>query len=196
MQKRCTRCEELKLASEFYTNNRNKDKLGHWCKKCYLLYDRARNNIKPRWAQPEDLPADMRCCYKCENILPITMFSKRSEAKSGLRSICKTCDRKHQREWRKNSSAGREYHLKKSYNLSLEDYRSILESQNGVCVICGKEETLKLRGVTKPLHVDHNHRTGKVRGLLCNECNSGLGRFKDNIELLQSAIQYLRERDE
>jgi hypothetical protein len=77
----------------------------------------------------------------------------------------------------------------KIYGLTLEDYDAMLENQNGVCAICNKEETTK----NKNLFVDHDHQTGKVRSLLCNNCNSGLGQFNDNVNLLESAVLYLKK---
>ena len=65
----------------------------------------------------------------------------------------------------------------------------MLEKQNGVCAICNKEEKSK----NKNLFVDHDHQTGKVRSLLCNNCNSGLGQFNDNLNLLESAVLYLKK---
>lgn len=74
--------------------------------------------------------------------------------------------------------------LKRRYGIDLEKYDSILKSQNGGCAICGlkKEETLA---------VDHNHKTGGIRGLLCSHCNHVLGFAEDNIELLNKTIDYL-----
>ena len=76
--------------------------------------------------------------------------------------------------------------LKKKYGLTLADYDSMFESQNGACAICGGQQTYKL------LAVDHCHITGKVRGLLCSKCNSILGYVSDNVGTLQNAIKYLR----
>jgi hypothetical protein len=70
----------------------------------------------------------------------------------------------------------------------------MLELQNGVCAICGKEEYSKDRiGNIKQLCVDHDHTTGKIRGLLCNNCNRGLGFFQDSSEYLKSAIAFLNK---
>jgi len=64
--------------------------------------------------------------------------------------------------------------------------------QNNLCLICKKPESGKNNaGDVKPLSVDHCHATGRVRGLLCNQCNAGLGNFKDNLESLRSAVEYL-----
>ena len=79
--------------------------------------------------------------------------------------------------------------LSRRYNLSIADYDALLLSQAGVCAICGgKDERQRLS-------VDHNHATKSVRGLLCGNCNNGLGRFKDSIELLLAAVNYLHHRD-
>ena len=77
--------------------------------------------------------------------------------------------------------------LKRRYGITLEQYEAMLESQNGKCAIC-KGDCLTGRN----LAVDHDHETGKVRGLLCSKCNQGLGQL-NNIELLQRAIDYLKE---
>jgi hypothetical protein len=76
------------------------------------------------------------------------------------------------------------YSLKKKFGLSKEQYEALLEGQNHVCAICGK-------GCTKALAVDHCHTTGKVRGLLCNNCNRGVGHLKDSVENMTNAITYL-----
>ena len=75
--------------------------------------------------------------------------------------------------------------IKRKYNLTLEQYEELKTKQNNVCVICNKS----FQGITP--HVDHCHTTNKIRGLLCTQCNVGLGSFKDNIESLQNAIKYL-----
>ena len=88
----------------------------------------------------------------------------------------------------------RAHKLKHKYNMTVEDYDYLWEQQNGVCAICGQEETMKHQnGKTTRLSVDHNHKTGKVRGLLCRKCNIVIGNAKDNIDILFKAIQYLRK---
>ena len=77
--------------------------------------------------------------------------------------------------------------------LTRREYDSLFSLQKGVCAICGKRETRKTYGKVCKLSADHNHKTGKARGLLCGGCNIGLGGFKDNPEYLQNAIKYLKE---
>ncbi len=78
------------------------------------------------------------------------------------------------------------HHLKYSYGLTVDDYRTLHAKQKGLCAICGRE---------KALEVDHDHKTGRkrgrVRGLLCRRCNTGLGKFKDSSELLKRAAMYV-----
>lgn len=78
------------------------------------------------------------------------------------------------------------YHLKENYGITIEDYDRILASQGGKCAIC--------KGGTSKRHfaVDHNHKSGNVRGLLCARCNTGLARFMDNITNLRRAVRYMK----
>ena len=77
--------------------------------------------------------------------------------------------------------------------LKNEDFIKLNEEHNGLCSICNNPETSKSRnGGVRRLAIDHCHTTGKIRGLLCHDCNTGLGKFKDDINLLQKAIEYLK----
>jgi Recombination endonuclease VII. len=79
--------------------------------------------------------------------------------------------------------------LKKVYNLTFKEYTNMLVTQDFCCAIC----KTRITNIPKPLFVDHDHKTGKVRGLLCCSCNSGLGLFKDSRYMLHSAIRYLEQ---
>jgi len=86
----------------------------------------------------------------------------------------------------------RENHLKKSYGLTSDDYFELVKKQDNKCAICNQKETRFTKtGDIKPLSVDHNHKTGEVRMLLCNDCNALLGFCKESPEILQSAKEYL-----
>lgn len=88
-----------------------------------------------------------------------------------------------------NKDRRREYDLKKNYGLTIEDFNSLFQSQNSRCGICGSEQPTTKQG----WHVDHNHTTGSVRGILCVHCNTMLGYARDNPTYLQSAIHYLEK---
>ena len=82
--------------------------------------------------------------------------------------------------------------LRRVFGISLEDYNWMLEVQGGVCAICKRPETVPhKKGKPKKLTVDHDHKTGRVRGLLCQKCNSILGYAEDQPLILLSAVEYL-----
>lgn len=92
----------------------------------------------------------------------------------------------------KNKSRFRMEKKEKMYGLSSGDYNKMLEAQGGVCAICHKPETATYGGKVKMLAVDHDHATGKVRGLLCQKHNHMIGSAEDNVLVLESAINYLK----
>jgi hypothetical protein len=89
--------------------------------------------------------------------------------------------------YNKNKEMARNRHYLKRYGISLEHYNTLLQNQNNECKICKTKNGTH----NKRLAVDHCHKTGGIRGLLCLNCNQGLGKFKDNIELLDVAREYL-----
>jgi len=158
-------------------------------------------------------------CFKCKTTKPFSAFGKDKGRKYGLTASCKQCRNKRNLEYftkhpevramhnARNKEKRKLYYsdpirklkyknkdLLYSYGITLEQYEAMLKSQNSVCMICKKEEVHRNNqntGVSR-LSVDHCHSTGKIRGILCTKCNTGLGSFKDNIELLTKAIQYLK----
>lgn len=100
--------------------------------------------------------------------------------------------KEYQRKFREaNSLYGKDNFLKKTYGVTLEWYEEQLAKQEGLCAICGKPETVIICGKQISLAVDHCHDTGKVRGLLCKTCNTVIGTFNHDINLLNKAIKYL-----
>ena len=87
-----------------------------------------------------------------------------------------------------NYDVNRKYSLKSNYGLTPDEYDKLFEMQEGRCAICKTPQ----EELPKRLHVDHDHKTGKIRGLLCQKCNHGLGQFNDNSSLLYEAIKYLK----
>lgn len=94
---------------------------------------------------------------------------------------------------RPNPARDRDMALQRKFGITQEQYEAMLEAQGGVCKICLQEERKARHGVIMALAVDHDHETGKIRGLLCNNCNLGIGKFSDNVVYLFSAIDYLKE---
>lgn len=80
----------------------------------------------------------------------------------------------------------------KKFGITQEEYEDLLIEQDYACAICRQPETAVRQGRLKQLAVDHDHDTGKIRGLLCQRCNVGLGQFQDDPELLEAAFSYMR----
>jgi len=123
-----------------------------------------------------------KVCTKCKRILPIDQYSMMAEKQWDRRidphiSECKLCRK-----------------LQQIYHITYADYEILLTSQQKVCAICGDKQSTK----SSYLDVDHDHTTGAVRGLLCGNCNRGLGQFHDDIPRLRKAVNYLERyrRDE
>jgi hypothetical protein len=99
----------------------------------------------------------------------------------------------------RNRIQSKGHQLKYKFGITLEEYNLMVESQGGVCAICGGKNFTRHKGthnnkaVAVSLAVDHDHKTGQIRGLLCNACNTSLGKFKDDPVLLRKAIKYLEE---
>jgi hypothetical protein len=140
----------------------------------------------------------MKVCTDCKEAKHLNDFFKQKANKDGLRGMCKVCDNKKRKvhnakdpeRWQRNR---RNTQLLHKYNITIEDYESLLKKQGGRCAICNGEQEYALYGTNKSLSlaVDHCHTTNKVRGLLCNNCNRGIGMLGDTAEALQRAVDYL-----
>lgn len=130
-----------------------------------------------------------RTCKCCGETKEITQFKK---AGGGRHRTCLTCFAKHRRENKRQNLSWRDVHLRRRYNITEQEYNEMVEEQSNLCAICGQPEKNGYKGRTD-LCVDHNHSTGKVRGLLCNHCNRGIGLLGENTSTLENAINYLRE---
>lgn len=152
----------------------------------------------------------LKICKKCNIKKQKKMFHTRKRVnKSGEALIyyygmCKKCWHEKNKLWRKLNPGKDCYHkrhpvrhklnifkskLKKKFGISVEEYNKMLFDQNGLCKICGCDGN----SLGKRLAVDHCHKTGKIRGLLCHHCNLGLGNFSDSAAILTRATQYLED---
>lgn len=158
---------------------------------------------------------EFKTCAKCKTEKAITDFSPSKQHKDGKFPWCKPCkaayqapykalkdpeeirkydvERKAQRKAREDLRAqdfnhDYAYALKKRYGITPKDVADMMDIQMGVCAICGGSPG---KGFRKSLHVDHDHVSGKVRGLLCEKCNQGLGSFQDDPNRMLRAIEYL-----
>jgi hypothetical protein len=153
-----------------------------------------------------------KCCAKCGQTKDVSEFHREPRALDGLKTYCRTCVAAYHKAYRlrpevkrRRTEANRVYRkaydqrpesralkrnhlLKNKYGITSDDYDRMLEEQGGRCAICGTD---KPQGMHRRLNVDHDHKTGVVRGLVCYECNVGLGKFRDDTDVLRNAIRYL-----
>ena len=134
-------------------------------------------------------------CTRCGAIKTLKSFSTEQRAKDGKRSACKRCLTNEQKKRYVENPPPYEAKKRRQkslavYGLSLEDFDNMLKEQDYKCAICRIEEKYSAK---QRFHVDHDHDTGKVRALLCNRCNKGLGMFQDSSEFCDKAADYLRE---
>lgn len=150
----------------------------------------------------------MKQCIVCGHHKPVTSFFKngyrRKDGTSGTRNECKACNKKahdkyvdenrlelneymRARYTREEKKRIREYGLKRMYGITNDDYQKMLNKQKGKCAVC----EISQKECKRPFDVDHNHSTGKVRGLCCMRCNRAMGLFKDDPIVLRAAAKYL-----
>jgi len=128
--------------------------------------------------------SDTKRCPWCREEKPRTSFYVDRKARDGRSHTCVACRRTYSKE---NLSRTRNLHLNRRYGISSNEYDKMVRNVGGKCEICGI--------IPSRLHIDHNHRTGAIRGLLCRPCNHALGGFQDSEEILRFAIMYLSRTD-
>ena len=124
-------------------------------------------------------------CTCCKQTKPFSDFSKDNRAKSKLQTRCKDCQKQIKKQ---NADYYREWHLQNKYGISHSDYLVFLDEQNNCCKICGIHEK---HCEYSRLAVDHDHKTGVIRGLLCKKCNKAIGLLQDNADFCRAAAEYL-----
>jgi hypothetical protein len=186
--KTCKACRADKEAGDFDNSPTSADGLATKCKDCRRAYNRAaycrtRDGL-PGLRPPAPAVGDSKVCRHCGRLLPPDAFPRYKRSADGRGTYCKPC---HNTRGRASKQArhggGRNYHLKHRYGITVEDYERMLAEQGGLCALCQERNAE---------HVDHDHLTGRVRGLLCFCCNQGLGNFRDRADVLLLAVEYLR----
>ena len=172
---------------------RNRRDLG-WVKGQPLQYVRGHN---PRYrASPPDVPEDQRWCGKCQQAKPLTEFYKHTGSRGGYQGVCKECSARNHKHWTQENRQKERFYtqrarLRDKYGITIEAYNDLLARQGGKCAICGQSEATIHSGHPRLMAVDHDHDTGAIRGLLCNNCNRALGLFGDSLTVLRRAVEYL-----
>jgi len=154
------------------------------------------------WKSQNDNKAAKRGKHKVRNCTVCDKEFVPDQARGVGRTTCSDeCWKKHRSQWAANKRKStpswnvreRKASLKKHYNVSQEEYWAMYKAQNGCCAICNQKETNKVKGTLKHLAVDHNHETGKVRALLCSNCNRAIGLLGDSAQRVMSAFKYLEK---
>lgn len=137
-----------------------------------------------------------KICIRCKQEKDVSLFGS-----AGQRCYCKKCVNEYQKKWRKNHpdlvhKYRRIVWLRAGYGITPQDYEDMLKKQGNACAICGKPPSTNGGRTRIYLYIDHSHKTKKIRGLLCSNCNRGLGYFFDNPALLKNAEKYLIMHEE
>jgi hypothetical protein len=132
-------------------------------------------------------------CGQCGEMKPLTEFNRSSKGKDGYQWKCRACYKTYNKSrYMYDNELSRTKHLKRTYGMAPEEYIGLFHAQNGVCAACGRSETTNdpRTKQVKNLQIDHCHTTGKVRALLCKECNNALGLLHDDIERIRMLSSY------
>jgi hypothetical protein len=178
-EKWCSGCESFQAQTAFGPNRANGDGLATYCRPCFRKksnehYRRRRLSEGFVVRDLSATPPGHKWCNKCRSYKEVDAFPPSNRSTDGRKSECRDC----------LSARQRRRHLEKKYGMSLERFDALMTTQGGRCAICGRELA------DKP-HVDHDHVTGRVRALLCFNCNGGLGQFGDDPLRVERAALYL-----
>ena len=171
--KRCPRCQKVKPRTVFASNKSMRDGLQAYCRECSAEYYRQRQEAKGcRVREKVPVPPGSKHCRGCNEVKPHSDWHRKPSAPDGLASRCKTC----------KAAVRPADHLRRNYGITEADRDELIASQKGVCCICLAAPAVQ---------VDHCHKTGRVRGVMCFNCNSGLGLLRDDPDAMYRAADYL-----
>ena len=186
--KRCPDCSQEKPLEAFPPASARPDGRGLYCKVCMTVRSRAsyRKGAAAKGhavREKESLSEGMKRCPDCQEVLGLASFPQNKRSRDGYGSYCKPCHNARGREsTQRLHGSTREYHLRRRYGITSADYDRLVAEQGGLCALCRERA---------PEHVDHDHLTGAVRGVLCSCCNQGLGNFRDDAATVRVAADYL-----
>ncbi|WP_434588155.1 endonuclease VII domain-containing protein [Streptomyces sp. A5-4] len=171
--KRCSRCQRTLQREVFASNRSTSDGLQGYCKECAAEYYRQRQEAKGRAVRAKvPVPRGSKRCPQCGEIKAHSEWELNSTTPDGYASYCKV------------GRAGRnqQSYFKRKYGITMAERDDMISSQMGICSIC----------LSAPaVHVDHCHTTGSVQGVLCFNCNSAIGKLRDDPDTLRRAAAYL-----
>ena len=204
MKKICTKCNKEKELEEFYNSKTGKyGKMAicklcdNWRKTTYLRNKSSGNKCNTLDARANRIN-DLKYCPKCKQTKDIKEFYKTKHNK-GRASQCIECSKDIRRNIPKKQIHGYymnrkekqwENKLIRNFGINATEYYKLLKQQNNKCAICKNE----YKEGNKKLAVDHCHKTGKIRGLLCSNCNPALGFLKEDLNIIKNLVRYIKNK--
>lgn len=204
--KRCTQCRRVKRLDLFHRVKAGEEKRASQCKRCdnarKTAYQRAKSLRLGKKQKTCTLVArelrkqGLKHCPRCKADKSFDSFYSNKASADRLSSHCILCMREIAKSFPKAKQTveekrrHRDTRLTRKYGIPLAEYERLYEAQRGRCAICSGKDT------NKTLAVDHSHKTGKVRGLLCGRCNPAIGFLQDDPQIAASAVAYLKKHQE
>jgi hypothetical protein len=201
----CSICSESKALDAFVFHSSKKDLLSSECRKCRLKLAKKRMGSNQALFEDSDRTAT-KACKVCGVDKQLLEFNRHLGNKDLHRSECIECQGAASRSrWEKNKGSNNTkrrlwykdnqevvygWGIKKKFGITYEDYLEMLQKQDGRCSICGIDTPGDKH---KHFAVDHDHKTGKVRSLLCSRCNCGIGHLNDDPVLIRKAAEYIEQ---
>ena len=174
-------CKRDTPFSGFYKAARSSDGRQARCKECHLRTVQAyRSRLRETNSEPPPTDKDKRC-PRCNEVKSSGDFHRNRSSVDGLHWVCKPCN-KVSGAYRKKVEERRRFRL---YNITREEVDALRAHQNDRCAICGDQF------IGMSFHIDHDHETDQVRGLLCGKCNTALGLLRDSHRVVARAVEYL-----
>jgi hypothetical protein len=175
--KHCPGCQRNLTIAAFARDKNRRDGLQSRCRQCVAEYGaahyRRRREVMGKPVREKvDVPAGHKLCRMCGEVKPHSEWHRNATASDGLSTRCKTC----------RAVEGRAGHLKRQYGMTQAERDAMVAEQFGICCICL---------AASAEHVDHDHETGRVRGVLCFSCNAALGQLKDQPGVIRRAAAYV-----
>lgn len=187
--KKCVDCQRVLPLEDFFLSSKSNDGHSGTCKECYMYYRKNGSRRNKDMVKRDDAVAfiqdllnkgelfECKSCHK--SMLADNFYTKRDYGRVYLVTCrCKMCEKF--------------YQLEKKFHITKDEYYRLLSDQDYKCAICGISlDEYKTQGYRDFFCVDHDHKTGTVRGLLCDKCNRALGFFQEDEETLLRAAEYL-----
>jgi hypothetical protein len=161
--------------SDFASNVSATDGLQGQCRACAAEAYRKRRVAAGFRVRPADVPEGHKYCRSCDTIKPLSEWSRNVSASDRRQTRCRSCA----------AAASRVEYFRRKYGMTEQDLADLLAGQGGMCIICLRAPAV---------HVDHDHTTGEIRGMLCFPCNAGLGQLGDSPQTLRRAADYVEGR--